>query len=71
MVLDSLVVLRRNIPIALVDQRVDPPLRFIRFSCEVFVSHLYQDALVAPSLPEGRYEGIELVPGASDFISRT
>ena len=58
-------------PIAFVDQRVDPPLSFVRFSRQVFVSHLYQDALVVPSLPQKRYEAIELVPGASDLLSWT
>ncbi len=58
-------------PVVLVDQRVDPPLGFVRFSREVFVSDLYQDAPVVSLLPEGRCEVVEIVPGTSDLLSRT
>ncbi len=66
-----MVALRRNVPIVFVDKRVDPPLRFVRFSREVFVSHLYQGAPLLLLLPQGRCEVVEIVPGASDLLSRT
>ena len=53
-----------------VEQGVDPPLGFVRFSCEVFVGYLRRYASAEPLLDEIGLEAIYVVPNAVDLLAR-